>query len=134
MASNELEKLYTQLKRLQYEIHSTVFCATTGATLWHPPVNLLKGAGKLVVCMDISGIKREELSVRAENKRLLIRGFRRFPEPKDILPEEGWGIYAMEIDYGQFERIIDLPEEIEPENVKAEYRDGMLWVIMPIAK
>lgn len=134
MASNELEKIHAQLKRLQYEIHSTFFCATAGVTLWHPPINLLKGAGKLVVCMDISGVNKEELSVRAENKRLLISGFRRFPEPKDLLSEEGWGIYTMEIDYGRFERIIDLPEEIEPEKVKAEYRDGMLWVIMPLAK
>lgn len=134
MASNDVEKIHAQLLRLQYEMRKTYFCATTGVSLWQPPVNLLKGGENLVVCMDISGLNKNEIRVRAENRRLLISGFRKFPEPKELMPEEGWTIYSMEIDHGHFERIIDLPEEIEPEKVKAEYRDGMLWVIMPIFK
>lgn len=134
MATNESEKIHTQLQRLRYKIHQSFYCAIGGVPLWQPPINLLKGGGKLILCMDISGVNKNEISVRAENKRLLISGFRKFPEPKDISLEKEWGVYLMEIDYGYFERVIELPEEIEPEYVKAEYRDGVLWVIMPLVK
>jgi HSP20 family molecular chaperone IbpA len=39
----------------------------------------------------------------------------------------------MEIDQGAFEREIVLPVEVEPEQVRAEQREGLLWIWLPLA-
>jgi HSP20 family molecular chaperone IbpA len=38
----------------------------------------------------------------------------------------------MEIDYGRFERVLELPAEVDPNRVSAEQRDGLLWVDLPL--
>jgi HSP20 family molecular chaperone IbpA len=38
----------------------------------------------------------------------------------------------MEIDHGSFERILELPAEIDPEAVEANHREGLLWVYLPL--
>jgi len=38
----------------------------------------------------------------------------------------------MEIDYGPFERMLELPAEVDPERVNAEHREGLLWVYLPL--
>jgi HSP20 family molecular chaperone IbpA len=40
----------------------------------------------------------------------------------------------MEIDYGPFARVLELPADIDTTAMKAEYRDGLLWVYLPIAE
>jgi HSP20 family molecular chaperone IbpA len=52
------------------------------------------------------------------------------PEPK-AKGEEPLQIVAMEIDAGQFTREISLPTDVEPEGVRAEYQDGLLWIYLP---
>lgn len=133
MGLDELEKLHSQLRRIHYEITQTSFYSYGGASMWRPPINVLKSEDKLIVCMDIPGVEKSNISVKAEDRRLLISGWRKFPEPKETPPPDGWNILAMEVDYGAFERVIELPEKINPEKVKAEYIDGVLWVTMPLA-
>jgi len=40
----------------------------------------------------------------------------------------------MEIDYGPFEREIDLPVEVEIDKAYAEQRNGLLWIALPLRK
>jgi HSP20 family molecular chaperone IbpA len=39
---------------------------------------------------------------------------------------------ALEIDHGPFERIVELPADIEPKGVTAEHREGILWIRLPL--
>ena len=43
-------------------------------------------------------------------------------------------IYALEIDHGTFERVLDLAVDIDPSRVTAEHRNGLLWIKLPLAK
>ena len=45
--------------------------------------------------------------------------------------EEPIQIVAMEIDSGIFSREISLPTDVEPEAVRAEYKEGFLWIYLP---
>jgi HSP20 family protein len=38
----------------------------------------------------------------------------------------------MEIDYGPFERVLELPSDVDPDRVEAKYRDGLLWIYLPL--
>ena len=53
------------------------------------------------------------------------------PEPACDQPQTVQ-VLAMEIDYGPFERMLELPAEVDPERVNAEHREGLLWVYLPL--
>ena len=71
------------------------------------------------------------ISVRAEPRRLLISGVRPPPEPACDQPQPVQ-VLAMEIDYGPFERVLNLPAEVDAARVNAEHRDGLLWISLPL--
>lgn len=102
-----------------------------GNARWRPALNAFRLRDRFLLCLDLAGVERRDISVRAEPRRLIISGTRPAPEPGHE-PGEPPQALAMEIDYGPFERVIELPEEIEPEHVTATYRDGLLWVEMPL--
>lgn len=133
MAFDDVEKLRSLMLQFRYEISQANYFASGGQSVWCPPVNLLKSDDKIVVCMDVPGVKKNDIRIKAENRRLLISGVRRFPEPEEKTSNI-WNVLAMEIDYGEFERVINLPEKIIPEAVKAEYNNGVLWITMPLAR
>ena len=75
---------------------------------------------------------RSQIAVTVEPRRVWLRGRRGPPEPGDA---EGPAlqVLAMEIDHGGFERDIVLPVEVDPNQVKAEQREGLLWICLPLA-
>lgn len=126
-----LEQVERRLRSLMGEfvrLQATQFHATP---CWTPAVNVYRCADRLVVCLDLAGVRPQDLSVQAEPRRLRIRGHRLPPEPSLQLPEP-MQVLAMEIDAGRFERELRLPEEIDPERTTAEQRDGWLWVQLPL--
>jgi HSP20 family molecular chaperone IbpA len=41
---------------------------------------------------------------------------------------------AFEIDYGPFERVLDLPQPVDVEKASAEQKNGFLWIELPFGK
>ncbi len=68
-------------------------------------------------------MKQKDLNVTLSDNVLVIRGDR---QEKTLAQKTFYR--NMEINYGIFERDIYLPESIDPQNVKAEYRDGFLEI------
>jgi HSP20 family protein len=93
---------------------------------WEPPVDIYEHASCFVVCVELAGMCREEIDVQIMPKRLLIRGTR----PKAGIPEADGPhrVHLMEIRHGPFERIINLPGNLDLESVQAQYREGYLWI------
>jgi HSP20 family protein len=80
----------------------------------------------LTVLVELPGVDPREVDLVASPRALLIAGERR--RPKDC------GHYQqMEIDYGPFERTIPLAEDVETENGRASYEQGLLKIVFPIA-
>lgn len=92
-------------------------------TLWQPSADIYRLARGWLVKFELAGIRPEELEVRVCGPRLVLRGARR-----DIRLEEGQQSYRMEIAYNRFERVIELPCDLEGMHLATEYRDGMLLV------
>jgi len=98
---------------------------------WTPAINAYRCRDHLVVCVELAGVDRQEIELQAEPRRLRIRGVRR--------PLEGCAgetaplqVYAIEIDQGIFQREIALPLEVAPDGVRAEQRNGLLWIYLPV--
>ncbi len=111
----ELDRLRRRMNRL--------FSATVGQGLSgaFPPVNVWSNSEKAVVSAELPGVNKEDLDISVENDVLTIKGHR---EPEKLA--EGEVFRRNERGYGSFRRSVGLPFAVEPEKIKAEYKDGIL--------
>jgi HSP20 family protein len=100
--------------------------AEPGARPWVPPVDIQETDQALVVKADVPDMEMKNIDVRLENGTLTIRGQRQFEAQKT---EGGW--HRVERSYGTFERAFTLPDTVNPEDVKADYKNGVLTVLLP---
>ncbi len=117
---DELRRLSRQMNRL----FGSPLSAGIGETF--PPLNIWSDNEKAVVTAEVPGIKKEDLDISVENDVLTIKGHR---EPKQI--EDGESFRRHERGYGSFRRAVGLPFSVEPGQVKAEYKDGVLRLELP---
>ena len=99
---------------------------------WQPAINAYRCESGIRICVDLAGVDREAIDLRVEPHRVVIRGNRNVSEPKHSAssPVE---MLAMEIDYGPFERTVELFDEVDVEKVHAEQINGLLWIHLPFA-
>ncbi len=93
---------------------------------WTPSVDIFETENELVLKADVPGIELKDVDIQIENGTLSLRGERKFlNETKD------GGFHRVERGYGNFARYFALPETVDPEKVKAEYKNGVLTVTLP---
>ena len=102
---------------------------------WEPAINAYRCTESIRICVDLAGVERSQIDIQVERQRLLLRGAREVPEPKDSAGRS-FKTIAMEIDYGPFLRAVHLPAEVEVDVNKAEAQqeNGLLWIHLPLKK
>jgi len=99
---------------------------------WTPAVNVYERDAAYVVCVDLAGIDRERLDIEVEKGRLCLRGYRDAPSvPGTTGAGERHLVHLMEIDHGPFYREIELPRDVDKDNISATYHNGLLWMELP---
>lgn len=93
---------------------------------WSPNVDIFENEGSIVLEADLPGMKAEDFNLSIENYRLTLTGERKF-EKED--KGENW--HRVERNYGTFTRTFTLPNTVNVEEVKAEFKDGVLRVTLP---
>jgi HSP20 family protein len=96
---------------------------------WRPALNLYRDEDNLICECALPGMKKEDIDVQITGDVLSISGQVR--QEKEIREEN---LYRREISGGRFARAIQLPVEVNRDKVKAEYRDGILRLTMPLAE
>lgn len=91
--------------------------------VWRPPTDVYRTRDGWLVKLDLAGVREEDMRVEATGSQIIVSGIRR-----DWLIEEGWSHYAMEITYSRFERVVELPVDLDRAEIKAECQAGMLLV------
>jgi len=91
--------------------------------VWQPQADIYHARDGWVVKMDLAGVRPQDLSITVCGSQLRVSGVR-----YDRMVEEGWSHYAMEIAYNRFERIIELPCDLERARITMEGREGMLFL------
>lgn len=92
--------------------------------VWTPAVNIVEGEHELTVRTDLPGLKEEDIEVKVENGTLTINGKREFKQEQNDK-----GYHRIERSYGSFSRVFSLPETVDPDKVRAEYKNGVLDVV-----
>ena len=93
---------------------------------WAPPVDIYEHEGNIVLKAEIPGIDAKDVDVRVENNTLTLRGERKADHE---VKKESY--HRVERSYGAFTRSFTLPNVVDTGNIKAEYKDGVLRVILP---
>ena len=81
----------------------------------------------LVVKVELAGMRREDLELAVEGNRLLITGQR-----PDGCRAPGCKFLVMEINYGAFECVIEIPAGYDLSQARAAYQNGFLRVDVPV--
>jgi HSP20 family protein len=94
---------------------------TVTAAAFAPAVDVYENGEKVVLKLDVPGIKEEDLDIRVENQTLTVRGERKFEKE-----EKEENFHRIERRYGSFYRSFSLPTTVDTENVQASYEAGVL--------
>ncbi len=92
---------------------------------WAPNVDIYENKDQIVLEAELPGMNREDFELSIENNVLTLRGERRF-EKRD----ESDNYHRVERSYGSFTRSFTLPQTVSSENVTAEYKNGVLRVVL----
>jgi HSP20 family protein len=94
---------------------------TVTAAAFAPAVDVYENGERVVLKLDVPGIKEEDLDIRVENQTLSVRGERKFEAE-----EKEENFHRIERRYGSFFRSFSLPTTVDTENVNASYNAGVL--------
>jgi HSP20 family protein len=93
---------------------------------WNPAVDIFENDNEIVIKAELPGMNAKDIEVKLENNILMLKGERRFEKETK---EENY--HRVEREYGAFSRTFSLPAAINGEKVNAEYKDGILKVVLP---
>lgn len=95
---------------------------------WAPVVDILETESDLVVRAELPGLKQEDIDIEVTSESLSIKGERKF---EDAAKDQ---YLRVERPYGPFQRSFTIGVPVQPDKVKATYRDGVLEVNIPKAE
>jgi HSP20 family protein len=96
---------------------------------WEPPVDIYQKSDALVVEISVPGVEREKISIHCATALLIVDG--RNNLPGEVREED---FFSLERNYGRFSRTLPLPRPVVPDDMKAEYRDGIIRLVIPLRK
>jgi HSP20 family protein len=97
----------------------------TGRT-WTPAVDILEKDGNLILRAELPGINEKEIDLKLEGNVLTLRGERKLEDER-----ESNNYHRIERFYGAFSRSFTLPETVDRDQIKADYKSGVLTVTIP---
>ena len=90
---------------------------------WSPLVDIAEDDKEYLIKVELPEVQKEDVKITVENGTLTISG-----ERKSEKEEKGRKFHRVERYYGRFERSFGIPDDADPDAVKAEYKDGLLRV------
>jgi len=122
----------TKVSSTMHYIHrGTAVGARGGAASgrWIPNTDVYETETGLVVKVELAGMKSENLEITVEGHRLRISGSR-----PDLCRAHKCNFLVMEINYGPFESVLELPAGYDLSLAKAIYVNGFLRIDVPLAR
>ncbi|MGL4636136.1 MAG: Hsp20/alpha crystallin family protein [Beijerinckiaceae bacterium] len=92
-----------------------------------PKINIVQKDKTLEITAELPGVELQDVELLVEDDMLTIKGNKKV-EKEDKTAER----HVFECAYGSFSRSVQLPFEVEPEVVKADFKNGVLTISIPV--
>jgi HSP20 family protein len=93
---------------------------------WLPAVDVLEKDGNLILRAEIPGMNEKDIDLKLEGSVLTLKG-----EKRQESQENRDNYHRMESYYGSFSRSFTLPESADRDQIKADYKNGILTITIP---
>ncbi len=126
----EIDSLQKEMNRLFDGFYPTGLPETDFDRLsFVPPAEMSETPEAIDLKVEVPGLEAKDLDVEVEADSVRIKGERKSEEKT----EEN-GTVRTEFRYGKFHRVIPLPTRVQNNKVTAEYKDGILYLHLPLAE
>ena len=88
---------------------------------WLPPVDVKENEKNYEVYLDLPGLSKNDVSIEVSERILTISG-----ERKNTIEEDNDYGCCREVNYGKFSRSFNLPENVDENDIKAKFTNGVL--------
>jgi HSP20 family protein len=94
-----------------------------------PKIDVSESESDVRICAELPGVAEKDVEVTLNDDILTIRG-----EKRAERQEERENLHISERSFGTFQRSMRLPFPVEPDQVKADFQNGVLTVTLPKGK
>lgn len=91
-----------------------------------PRTDMTETPTAIEITAELPGMKPEDVKVELQDGRLTIHG-----EKREEKEEKDTTFHRVERRFGEFRRVLDLPRAVEEDKITAEFKDGLLKVVVP---
>ena len=123
-----LDALLDFQQALEAQLESDWLRGATTGTGAIPPINVFQQGDNLVAIVELPGVAKNDLEIQAKDGSIRISG------KKSINYPEGVSLHRRERRSGMFDRTLTVPMQINPDGIRAEFRDGVLALFIPRAE
>jgi HSP20 family protein len=93
---------------------------------WLPAIDVSESGDQVIIKAEVPGMDAKEIEISMVGDMLTIKG-----EKKSEKEEKGETYHMVERSYGSFVRSIRMPAPVNPDNIEANYKNGVLTVTCP---
>lgn len=121
-----IEDFYKEMDHLLRNFFDSEEGRTGVVDQFTPSANLVETEKQFEVSLDLPGIDPSDVNVEVLDDQLSIVG-----ERKSETKENGKTYHRIERRYGSFRRLMPLPSQVDESRITADYKDGVLRVVLP---
>lgn len=124
---------YKYSRKVSPETTLQNICETFGAwavpvsSVWRPPTDVYETQGQLIVLIEVGGVSEDDLSVTLFSDLLVVEGSR---GQSPFFQSGMSACHQLGIKYGEFRSEIFIPVMVDHDTVKAEYKNGLLTIVL----
>ena len=94
----------------------------------YPPLNVFRKGDDIVIVTEVPGVRKDDLQIQVKGNTIRIAG------SKSVQYGDRVSLHRRERTAGTFDRTVTVPVQIDPDNIRAEFRDGILALYLPRAE
>ena len=125
---HRFDALFDLQRALEARLDSDWLDGSTAGVGAFPPINVFQQGDNLLAVLEVAGVEKSALEIQAKGNTIRVSG------KKAIAYPEGVSVHRRERSAGTFDRTLTVPMQIDADAIKAEYRDGVLALLIPRAE
>lgn len=123
--ADPFDALFNLQRALDARIESDWLQNQTAGLGPFPPINVFQQGDDIVAIVELPGVDKKDLQIEAKENTIRIAGKKSVDVPEEV------SVHRRERIFGDFDRTISLPIQLDPDGIKAEFQNGILALFLP---